>query len=768
MEATLAPAQSQNQVDRLGVRSAADDARRVFEAHRQGLDSRRQRDLVSEKLLLHIDGAGDNQWADILYGQRVAIPRLLNEYRKTENLLRPIVDNAVANHTSIPMRFLAESQRDRASREKALIDTLWANHLAETQDFDALFAEALYMAMASGFCPVHAYWREDTGSDWYEPVEYAGAGGQEQSPFAPQRGFIDCWVGNPFDTVFNPSANWKSVQWMSYGRVLNADLVRRAFAHIPEAASLTGSSRLPSASTYQRIVRDWTMAGLDAHGSNALTGGRNSDEELIALVCRETAPGVLTDYPEGRLQIIALNGSPDTRKRDGGGRSVLLHDSPLPGGDYSWSNVYSHHAFGDVHGTPWVESLDKLQVDLNLALSKRWEVVNRYADAPILATGEMVDDEMEMGGYNILQFSGAQTTPQQMQLPVALVQALQAEAEEKRTALYTKGGYQAASRGESKSGDAASKVQFLQQADDTIHRPVNQRFRRGACDFMGKCWRLMKSYGDVPWIVDVTGDEFAHLADTYIDRTKLSDDPPSFKLVSAFGSSPEQRAQEMLQLLGTTGADGGIVLSTAEFRKNYPFQTLFDDDSDPAAMQRRRPRVVNARIRKIAEDYLRQVGFDVDQAREQAGQQTQMQVQQGVLPPEWAEQMAEQVVQQQVEQHAGAVFQRVEMLFPRRRSDDLDAHIAALTEIVQDETEDVVTRRAAELRLDMYYQWQQMMAMQAAPMVDENGEPVEQEQPQGQQDPGDIGSFGTTPDGALEQQGVMAAFHGSSPMAGAM
>src|SRR3990167_801000 len=107
------PNREQNRADTLGLRTSADLARGIAERHRKGLASRRYRDLTSEKYLLHIDGEGDSQWADILYGRRVAIPRVITEYRRSENLLRPIVDNMVAYHTAMPFRFIAESRSDR-------------------------------------------------------------------------------------------------------------------------------------------------------------------------------------------------------------------------------------------------------------------------------------------------------------------------------------------------------------------------------------------------------------------------------------------------------------------------------------------------------------------------------------------------------------------------------------------------------------------------------------------------------------------------------
>lgn len=716
--ATIAPSASENQVDAAGLRSGAETARLVFEGHRKGLQARRERDLVSEMLLLHIDGSSDNQWASIFNGQRVAIPRLLSEYRRTENLLRPIVDNAVAQHVTMPLRFQATPKQDRRSVERALIDTLWINHLAREQDWNGITAEALYMAMPAGFCPIHSYWRDGAqATEAYEGVEYGGEHGQgpQQGGYEPARGFIDTWVGNPFDTVFNPGAKRGSVGWCSYGRVLNADLVRRAFDHVPDARSLEGTTRLPSAAEFQRIARQWSSTGLNVHGTPALFGGQTNEEELVAIVCREYAPGYLPEWPEGRLVIVALNGSADTRASQSSARRVtLLADQPLPGGTFSWTNLYSHHRFGDVHGAPWVEPLSEKQVELNLTISKEWELIQRAADAPILASGTLIDDEAEFAGYTLLQLEGASFQPRQMDVSSAALGALAQKAEQIRQAMYTLGGYQAASRGEVPAGTKAYRaIVALQQADDTIHGPVSMRLKRGLADHAKVCWRLMKTYGDVPWVISATGDEYAHLAEAAIDNSRLSDEVPDYRVVSAFGASPELQAQDLLNLVTTAGSDGQPLLRTEEFRKQHPQQTLFDSDADPRSVQRRRARTVATRIRRDAEVYRRETGFD----------------DRDISSP-WLAQAAEHLCFGQYAPSASfdpATGQPAppqllrpgfEQTYPRLRSDDLDAHIGSLLEVVQDESEDPLARRAAELRLDLYYEWQASMAAQQAPATE--------------------------------------------------
>lgn len=686
----IAPLPSQNQADAVGQRSSAVDARAILEQYKNARQSRREMELTWEKYLLHIDGEGDAQWADILHGTRVEIPRLISEWRKTENILRPVVDNAVAHHTAMPLKYIAESSPDRRARERALVDSLFANYLAQTQDFNGLFAEAMYLAMPAGFCPVHRYWREDVPHDWYESTSY-GEG------YEPGRGMIDCWVGNPFTHVFDRAAKRGSVRWSSYERILPADMVRQVF---PQTAGLQGSTRLPSTAEWQMVARQWMMAGLGVHGNPVLTHRRGDDDELLALICREIAPGVLGRDDPGRLQIIAVPADGNERR---GGDAVLCADQPLPAGDFSWTNFYSHHRGSDIHGKPWVADLDGLQVDLNLALSKRWEYVNKLIEAPIISPAAAISEDMlDVNGYSLIEIepSLANWHPRVLEWSPAVIPALDNEINEKRSAIYTIGGYQAASRGEAPGSRMAYRaILALQQADSTVHGPVNMRFRRSACDFMRGCWKQMKAYGEVPWLIDkVAGDEYAHLAQSYIDNTKLSDEPPQYKLVNAFGPSPEARAQEILELVQTRGADGLPLLTTAEARKAYPGPQLFEDVGDPTAVQRRRARTIAQAIIDFARAYREQTGL------------------QEMLPTHpWVQQAAQQV------------FYSIEQTYARKRSDDLNAHVAALSEIVQDETADPIARLAAEMRLDLYYQWMSMGA----------GQPTQQQAAGGESPTGD-------------------------------
>ena len=695
----LAPAMGLNEADGLGHRSSAEIAKRVLKNHKAGLDNRRERDLLSEKLLLHIDGSGDFQWADIYEGTRVVIPRMLSPYRKTENVLRLIVDHAVAQHTTMDLRFLAEAPSDRRSIERSILDTLLVNHIAHEQDWNGLFAEALYLAMATGFCPVHGYWRDDGSHQWYDPVGYASGdaamapGGEQGYSQDIGPGMVDCFVGNPFDTVFDRGATRRSIHWCSYGRMLPAALVRQAFGHVPGVASLEGATNVPSASIFQMIAKSWNLAGLGVHGSPVMQTRRRDDEELLYTVCLEIAPGYDPQYPEGRLQMIAVPGNVDLRSGKGGGSPLLLVDQPLPAGSFSFSNFYSHQRGNDVHGKPWAEDIDQLQVDLNIAKSQRWRIINKMAEAPIVTSGTAMREEMtEINGYGILEIEGGMNSfvPQVMQYPPSIVAALDSEIGDLRQAMYTGGGYQAVSRGESPGSRMPYRaIIALQEADRSIHGPVHLRFKRSATNFARRVWRQFKSYGDVPWVIKNVSGDYRHLAEAWIDKSSVSDEPPSYKLVDAFGASPEMRAQEILELAQVQTPEGPLI-TRDEVRKNYPNQAIFDEPGRPGEVQRIRAKAIAQKIHDAAKAFRDQYQFMETDPRHPWIQQAGM-----------------------------MIFYELEETAKRMRDDDLMAHLATLSEITQDETADPIARVAAEMRQELYFQWQaEMMGM---PLNSEGG-----------------------------------------------
>lgn len=679
---------AENRSDALGVVSGRSDALRILDAHRKGLMGRRQRDLLAERILLHIDGTGDNGYADIFNGERTAIPLELAEHRVSEPLLGPIVTNQVAYHTTMPIRFLAEARNDSDSRERAIVDTAFANYVAHTQRLNDVSAAAMLFADACGFCPIHAYWRDDVGYDPYEPLYLTQDVMTQLGLTPPKKGLVDLWVGNPFDHVFNPGAKRGSVQWQTYGRVVPGQMVRDRF----NKPHLQGSKRLPSASIFQRTARIWSgLVGLNLHGTPAIYGAEDSTEDLLALICFEQAPGYDVNYPDGRLVVIALPGAAETtqdRSRTAGGTPEVLHDAALPGGRFSNVNIYSSGGrFDDVHGQPWAGPIDELNIRLNIVLAKQWKMIEKAAEAPTIVSGMIDEDEKEFNGFTLLTAHDSAHTLQAHPLPVdhQIIQILDNRAERIRQAMFTIGGYQAASRGESNAGDPFAKVALLAQQDDTVHGPTNQSFRVGLADFAQTWWCLMKQYGDVPWIIDAIGDEFEQLPEDYIDNTMLSQEPPNYKVVSGYGATPEIKGRQLMELVQLRTADGEPALRTEEFRKQWPDGSLFANSTDPGAVQRRRANKIAKTIRRLAKQF-RQI--------------TKLQERQMGHP--W------------VQQAAFFVFQQLEAEFPPLRDDDPHAMLAALSEITQDETEDGLARVVAMFRQGPIYDWIDMMAQQQA------------------------------------------------------
>jgi len=670
------PGADPNQVDAVGHNSADSQAVEIRDFHQRGLRARKHRDLTAEKYLLHVDGEGGAQWYDLYYGQRLKIPTSLSGAPRIQNnQLRPIVDNYVSHLATQPYRFVVETRQDRESRESAVIDQALINHQTRVQRWNTLWAEAKYMAACTGFCPVHAAWRDDQSGDPYEAVLAVGSDGIPM--IGPQPGSIDSWVGNPFDHVLDSGARRGSIHRQSYGRVLPADMVRQAFGR----PDLEGNDRLPSAATFQRVGQKWTQAAGMVHGSSLLTLGQGHNE-LIGLIYDEILPGVDTRYPAGRLSIIALQGLAGTTReeaRGGIGTPLLLWDGPLPGNALSSVMVYSHQRADDPLGKPFVGDIDDDQVQLNQLESMVNEYLRRASKPPLASTGRVNVETINYKGDTVLEvepLAGGSVELSYLEYPGRHISLLQNKIARVLDGMYRKGGWQASSRGEAGAGESGKAIIALQQADDSIFGPMTAQTRDELQRYAALNWGLFKQFGDIPMILDVVGDEVAHLIEPYIDRTMLSKNAPVFTLVSGFGTSTEAKAQQLLNLFAMTDQVGEQVLTTRDLKKLWPDPSLFREVNDPQDVRERRPRVINASIRKAAK-VVRQ------------------------MYPELSYVMSDPMIQQLAQM---VVFE-MDAIHPLLMDDDLEGHITVLSTITQDEAEDPLVRQIAIMRQQQFWMW---------------------------------------------------------------
>lgn len=695
----LEPPQDPNQVRREQEQWARD----ILDDHRKGRERKFQRDLVAEKYALHVFGGEDSQWFDIVNGSRLEIPPNIDGgVRRQTNLLRPIVENFVAYHTALPYRLQAEGRGDRVSRDKALIDTIFANHIAENQNLNEVMAEALYIAAVYGWCPVHASWRDDIGDDLYEPVYQS----KDNQPEGYTPGFIDLWVGDPWTMVLDTNAKRRAVHWASYERVFPLEVVKRAFGDVEGIDTLKGSDDLPSASRLQRILRQWESSGSRPHGSVGISGSDRGDD-AVALICRETAPGLDPEWPTGRLSIIAIDGVSDTDHQMKGGRPVLLHDGPLPGGRFSFVGVYAMNRLDDPLGKAFVEDLDELQVTRNNLETLLVEGSRRAAKPPFVVgpSGTVEDDSMAWEDDAIFEVHTPDFTPGFIQYPTDWMAAVANDLARVEQDMFRIGAWQAASRGESNANDPAAKVVALQRADDTVLGPANRAVQGAIIELMQLCHALAKEFaGPIPMPVRVSGDEFGYMAASYIYASDMSDEPPQFVVTSGMGATVEARAQALLQLSQMTGMDENgqpvPLLTAAELKKRYPDASLWPSGKDIQGLRDKRIQAINYGIRDAVRLFRQQNGLPEE----------------AQIPPQWLDLMADQILAQ---------LEASRPQFQLRMDDDPAKHIEGLSEITQDPSADPLEVAVAASRQEMLYQWlaMQQMAQAQQQMAAQGGAP---------------------------------------------
>lgn len=661
-------------------------ALQIAQSHKKGRVSKRQRDLLGEMYAMHIDGEGDAQYVTILNGSRLRVsPNLDGGTRCSTNLLRPITKNYVSYQTSIPYRVVADPKSGRVSKDKAKVDTIYANHVIQSQRFNELFADALDIAVPYGFCPLHATVREDVATEVYEGVYDITQG------LKPV--YVDCWVGDPWSMVFNTGATRRSISSATYERVIPLSLVQQAFHDVPWISELKGKKNLPSASRHQRIARKWMSDAL--HGHPVLSGSDNDGDEMVVLICKEIAPGIDPNYPDGRLVILALSGISDTDEQSIG-TPLLLHDSAadqgagLPGRRFSFVRLYSDQRNDDPYGYPWITPLDALQIKANNLETSIVDAIARAKKAPLAVgpAGGGDDDTLAFEQDGIVEVLN-NFTPQYIQYPTQWIVEARNELNDTREQMFRIGGWQASSRGESKSGTPYSAIVTLQQADDSIHGQTNRHVQGTIVEYLQLIHSLTKEFNhpqaSIP--VQAAGSDYGYLTNSYISAEELSDEPPQFVVVSGFGSTKEAVAQQLINLAQTADASGEPLLTAKQVRQQFPDQSIWPVETDIQEVKKRRAQAINYMIRDFCREF---------------------EEQNGELPAEWIEPAAQQISEMLDEK------ERVE------RDDDFQLNIETLSELTQDTTESQLVRRVASLRQDMNYE--AIAAMQQPMLAPANGD----------------------------------------------
>ena len=710
MQQPLQPFEGRAPEETARMRLRADS---VVSRYRRGQSKKRFRDLSAEKNMVVADAEGELAWAEVVKGSVVLVPpKAGNSIRWTRNLLRPMLSNFISYFTSIPMRVVAESPPGRKTRDKARVDTLLGNHIVGTQNLNALMAEAMMVAGTYGYCPIHITWRDGwSGEKPYDPLyepedmqEAQGAPGAVPET-DEEVGHPDIWLGDPWATVWDDAATRRRVHWCIYERTVRLDLVKSVFGDIPEAATLTGSDRLPSTSRYQRIVRHWESIRNNSTSTTAAlqsaSSGGDQGEELISVLCEEVAPGVDPEWPEGRMTIVAVSGEATLdsyASGSGGGDATYLYEGPLPAGRMSIVRVYSLSRWDDVLGKAYLNDLVPLQQQLNQVVTMRGERLARYSFPQLMAQAGTIEEDTSVADPNSIMFVSGPTYPTFLAPPQGNpdYSALQQEIESQ---MFRIGGWQAASRGESNAGDPAAKVIALSKADDTIFGPVARDFEDALIEILQTAHALYRENANGAVLAKIGGEDFQYAVQPWIRSKDLSPEPPNYKMTSGFGATPESMAVTLQNMVGMMSADGQPLMTAEEFWDRYPDPSMKPNRPSPVTVRRRRLNAVNAYMEEICA---------------QAEQEYMQQIQQD---PKIFYDLAEALNKQ--------VYDR----FPIVRTDDAPMCLESLDELVLDTTSSPLCRTVAEMRQAMYFQWQAQQMAQAmggpaaeAPVPQDTGE----------------------------------------------
>lgn len=655
-----------------------DEARKIangtVERHRKGKAKKRLHDLTAEKYLIHVDGENDGQWAEIMGGSIVMVPPRPGTFiRLQQNLLQPIMSHFVAYLCGIPFKTVAEAPLGRRARDKSRMATVLANHTISDQKLNSLLAEAMYIAGIYGHCPVHGTWRY--GSRAINPLGNV--------PGMPP-GYVDFWIGDPWDTVYNDGATRNSVHRMSYGRVIPTQILKNAFPEHPQIGKLKGTTdSSATGSTFDRIARKWHSMNQVLRAASYISAGESS-EDLTSVLCEEVVPGYDPMYPEGLLRIVALSGRAESGSGavGGGGDNILLHQGPLPAKRLSAVRFYSLNRFDNVLGKPYVAAIDDLQIQLNNVVTMRSVRLAKYSNPRVTAPrGAGIEEDSFWADSDAILFYNGTDRPDFMTPPMGNPD-YDASIAEIEAQMFRISGWQAASRGEANAGDSGTKVNFLAKADDTIFSPIRQGFEAAFSELMALGHALTRENAQgQPFLANIVGDELSYAIDPWVRAEDLDHLDPQFKVVSGFGASPEALAETLQALVQIPAADGPLMTSD-EFWDRYPNPALRPHRPNIKATKRMRLNSINYLIERLC-----------DEAEGQYAEQVQQ------MP-----QMAAQL--------AVVIEETVLRKYPLLRTEDWGMSLEALDEIIHDPNSSGMKRNVCELRMNRCYE--ELMRLQGA------------------------------------------------------
>jgi hypothetical protein len=396
------------------------------------------------------------------------------------------------------------------------------------------------------------------------------------------------------------------------------------------------------------------------------------------------------------LRLIALNGSATTDRYRATGRTdngLLLHDGPLPGGRASAVRFYSTSRFDDVLGKPYIEDLSQLQQELNQVATLALERLRRFSRPQMTARAQSLEDDTVINDPDYVLYY-THEKPDFIAPPMGNPD-FDRSVQEIESQMFRIGGWQAASRGEGSSGDAAAKVVALAKADDTIFGPVNRAFQDSLCELLQLSHALVKDFAELPFVAKVAGEDLSYAVEPWIRADDMSEEPPNFRVVSGFGATPESLAQNLMTLVGMTDAAGTPLMTEAEFWERHPDPSLKPRRPSATTIKRKRLMARNNFIEKLCKE----AETEFQEAVEQ--------------DPQIAFRLAE------------SVYQQVRANFPPTRTDNLGQAIEVLDELVHDTEVSKLTSHVAQLAQAEYFEW---MAAMAPPTMAGPAEPEGRQQ----------------------------------------
>ena len=437
-----------------------------------------------------------------------------------------------------PHPVVAPASSDREDKLNARMSQKTHDYQERRLDIKTRYRDALLWAQTCG----KGFWWLHWNPDATATVTFNDEFNRPQTQVV-QPGDIELENGTPFDLLVADMGESRIANQPEIMRCKLRDVEDVKNRHQDKAQFIKAETNRHEMFQYQRQI-----ATLNAKGVTGLqsweVGGKGEQNDPTHVLVKELFTKPCAKYPKGRYIKVA-------------GDVLLKHEDELPFNFYDLKNPYPVIEFVDLPniGQFWpttvVEQLIGVQKEYNHLRSKIAEQIRLMANPKVLwpQQAQLPDGGFTSEAGEILEWFYIPGMPEpRYLLPPNIAQDVWNSVQLIRQEVDEITGIYPASQGNNQGQKSGFQTNLLQEAADSIHKPIIEGFADAIEETFIKIRRMMKIGWDIPRLVSVSGRSSAPEA---FEFSSANIDERCDIIVyteSGLSNSPAVRTQQVLEL----------------------------------------------------------------------------------------------------------------------------------------------------------------------------------------------------------------------------